>query len=72
MGFGSAGRRFSAISIVLALASVAIAPVVLGPLGILMGIIAVGKGDRYPGMLGVIASAALGVTGYYLAGAFIN
>ena len=63
------GRRFSVISLGLALASLAVAPVVLGPLGILMGTIAVGKGDRYLGMLGLTASATLGVTGYYLAGA---
>jgi len=66
------GRWFGGISIALALASLAVAPVVLGPLGILMGTIAVGKGDRYLGMLGVTASATLGVTGYYLAGALLS
>ena len=66
------GRRFSIISMVLAVASIAVAPVILGPLGILMGAAAVAKGDRHLGMLGVTASAALGVTGYYLAGALIN
>ena len=66
------GRWFGGISIALALASLAVAPVVLGPLGILMGTIAVGKGDRYLGMLGVTASATLGVTGYSLAGALLS
>ena len=66
------GRRFSIISMVLAVASIAVAPVILGPLGILMGAAAVAKGDRHLGMLGLTASAALGVTGYYLAGALIN
>lgn len=66
------GRRFSTISMGLALASVVVAPVVLGSLGILMGTIAVGKGDRYLGMLALTISATLGVTGYYLAGALMG
>lgn len=66
------GRWFSAVSLVMALASLAVAPIILGPLGILMGMIAVAKGDRYWGMLGVTASAVLGVTGYYLAGALLG
>ena len=66
------GRRFSIIGLLLALASLAVAPVILGPLGILMGTIAVAKGDRYLGMLGLTASAVLGITGYYLAGALLS
>ncbi len=66
------GRRFSMISMVMALASLVVAPAVFGPLGVLMGIAAVAKGDRYLGMLGVTASAVLSVTGYYLAGALLN
>ena len=66
------GRWFSSVSMAMALASLAVAPVVFGPLGILMGIIAVAKGDRYLGMLGLTASAALSVTGYYLAGALLS
>ena len=69
IGESSIGRRLSVISIALALASLAITPVILGPLGILMGVTAVAKGDRYLGMLGLTASAVFGVTGYYLAGA---
>ncbi|MDA0263960.1 MAG: hypothetical protein O2803_07360 [Chloroflexi bacterium] len=63
------GRWFSRISIALALASMAFAPVVFGPLGVLAGMVAVAKGDRYLGMLGVTTSAVLSVTGYYLTGA---
>ena len=66
------GRWFSAASMVMALVSLAVAPAVFGPLGVLMGIAAVAKGDRYLGMLGVTASAVLSVTGYYLAGALLN
>lgn len=66
------GRWFSAVSMVMALASLAVAPAVFGPLGVLMGITAVAKGERYLGMLGVTASAVLSVTGYYLAGALLN
>ena len=66
------GRWFSTVSMAMALASLAVAPVVFGPLGILMGIIAVAKGDRYLGMLGLMASASLSVTGYYIAGALVN
>ena len=65
------GRWFSSFSLVMAFASLAVAPVVLGPLGILTGMIAVCKGDRIRGMVGVTASATLGVTGYYLAGALL-
>ena len=67
-----AGRWFSLISMIMALASLAVAPAVFGPSGILLGIIAVAKGDRRLGMLGVTASAVLGVTGYYLAGAMLS
>ena len=67
-----AGRWSGSISLVMALVSLAVAPAVFGPLGIVLGIIAVAKGERYLGMLGVAASAALAVTGYYLAGALLN
>lgn len=63
------GRWFSAISFAMALVSLAVAPVVFGPLGILAGIAAVAKENRLGGMLGVIASVLLAVTGYYLTGA---
>ena len=60
------GRWFAALSIVLGLVAAAVAPVVFGPLGILMGMVAVYKGERYLGMLGLSASAVLAVTGYYI------
>ena len=66
------GRWFSVASMAVALASLVVAPAVLGPLGVLMGMAAVAKGDRYLGMLGVTASAVLAVTGYYLAGALLD
>ena len=72
VGQNKSGRRFAAASMVLALVALAVAPVVFGPLGILMGMVAVSKGERYLGMLGVVASAVLGVTGYDIAGALIS
>ena len=69
MGQNKSGRWFAAASMVLALVALAVAPVVFGTLGILMGMVAVSKGERYLGMLGLTASAALAVTGYYIAGA---
>lgn len=66
------GRWFGAGSIIMALVSLAVAPVVFGPLGVLMGAIAVANGERYLGMLGLTASAVLSVTGYYLALAMLG
>ena len=72
MGQKKSGRRFAVASMVLALVALAVAPVVFGPLGILMGMVAVSKGERYLGMLGLTASAVLAVTGYYVAGPLIG
>jgi len=72
VGQNKSGRRFAAASMVLALVALAVAPVVFGPLGILMGMVAVSKGERYLGMLGLTASTVLAVTGYYIAGALIG
>ena len=72
MGQHKSGRRFAAASMALALVALAVAPVVFGPLGILMGMVAVSKGERYLGMLGLTAGAVLAVTGYYVAGALIG
>ncbi len=52
--------------------ALAVAPVVFGPLGILMGMVAVSKGERYLGMSGLAASTVLTVTGYYIARALIG
>ncbi len=66
------GRLFFGASLAMALVSLAVAPGVFGALGILMGMAAVVKGERYLGMLGVVASAVFAVTGYYIAGALIS
>lgn len=68
MDLRRSARRFVVISMVSALVAVAVAPAVFGTLGILMGMVAVTKGERYLGMLEVTASAILGVTGYYIGG----
>ena len=52
MGQNKSGRRFAAASMVLALVALAVTPAVFGPLGILMGMVVVSKGERYLGMLG--------------------
>ena len=72
MGQNKSGRRFAAASMVLALVALAVAPVVFGPLGILMGMVAVSKGERYLGMSGLAASTVLTVIGYYIARALIG
>ena len=72
MGQNKPGRRFAAASMVLALVALAVAPAVFGPLGILMGMVVVSKGERYLSMLGLTASAILAATGYYIAGALIR
>ena len=63
------GRRFAVGSIVLAVLSMIVAPGICAMLGILLGVVAIAKGDRYLGMLGVVTSAVLGFTGYYIAAA---
>ena len=72
MGQNKPGRRFAAASMVLALVALVVTPAVFGPLGILMGMVVVSKGERYLGMSGLTASAILAVTGYYIAGALIR
>ena len=66
------GRWFFGASIAMALVSLAVAPGVFGTLGILMGMAAIVKGERYLGMVGVASSGVLAVTGYYLAGTLIG
>ena len=72
VGQNKSGFWFAAGSMIMALVSLAFAPGVFGTLGIVLGMIAVVKGERYLGMLGVIASAVLAFTGYYVAGALIG
>ncbi|MBM12677.1 MAG: hypothetical protein CL759_11430 [Chloroflexi bacterium] len=66
------GRKISGISLASALVALAVAPVVFGVLGVLLGAAGVAKGDRIGGMAGVVASAVLAVTGYYLAGEMLT
>lgn len=47
--------------------SIAAMPLVLGPVGVSLGVVAVAKNDRWGGAAGVTVSAACAVTGYYLA-----
>ena len=72
MSRSKSGRWFVGASLAMALVSLAVAPGVFGTLGILMGMTAVVKGERFLGMLGVVASAVLAVTGYYIAGAMVS
>jgi hypothetical protein len=69
VGSNKPSRRFAIGSIILAALSLLVAPGICAVLGILLGMVAISKGDRYLGMLGVVASAVLGFTGYYIAGA---
>ena len=60
-------KRIAIISLVCAVVTVFLAPVVFGPLGVLAGSVAVWKGDRWWGALGVSGSAVAAVVGYYFA-----
>ena len=61
------GRRWVIVSLVCAGLSLAFAPVVFGPLGVVAGAVAAWKGARWWGTAGVSGSAVAGVVGYYLA-----
>ena len=61
------GRRWVISSLVLAALSLAVAPVVFGPLGVVVGGVAVWKGARWWGTAGVSASFVAAVVGFYLA-----
>ena len=61
------GRWFGVASLLIALISLAVAPLIFGVLGIAVRMIAVAKGNQYLGMLGVVSSAVLGFSGYYFA-----
>ena len=66
------GRMWSRASLIVAVWSLFIAPAVLGPLGIAAGMVAVAKGDRWWGGLGVSGSAVAGVVGFYLAAGLVT
>jgi len=48
-GFGRPGRRWTTASLVSAGMSLAVAPVLFGPLGVAAGMMAIAKGDRWLG-----------------------
>ena len=56
----------------MAFISVAVAPLIFGVLGIILGMVAVVEGERYLGMLGVTDSAVLAFIGYYIALLLLN
>jgi len=47
-------------------------PLVLGLLGVVAGTVAVWKGARWRGTLGVSGSAVAGIVGYYLAAGLVT
>ncbi len=59
------GRRWVIASLVCAILSLAFAPVVFGPLGVVAGAVAVWKGARWWGTAGVSGSAVAGLVGSY-------
>lgn len=61
------GRRWAIGSLVCATLALAVAPVVFGTLGVIAGTVAVAKGARWRGSVGVSASAVAAVISYYLA-----
>ena len=57
------GRKWVLASLVCAALSLAVAPVVFGPLGVVAGSVAVSKGARWLGAAGVSGSAVAAVVG---------
>ena len=66
------GRMWARASLICAVWSLFIAPAVLGPLGVAAGMVAVAKGDRWWGGLGVSGSAVAAFTGYIWANGLIT
>lgn len=64
------GGRWAIGSLMCAALTLAVAPIVLGPLGVVAGALAVWKGARWRGTVGLSASAVAAVIGYYLAVGF--
>lgn len=61
------GRTLSVVSPAVGALSLLAAPAVFGLAGVLLGTVAIARGDKLGGMAAVGASAALAVTGFYLA-----
>ena len=66
------GRRWVIGSLVCATLALAVAPVVFGTLGVIAGTVAVAKGARWRGTVGVSASAVAAVIGFYLAAGLVT
>ncbi|MDA1129382.1 MAG: hypothetical protein O2913_11890 [Chloroflexi bacterium] len=66
------GRVWVRASLVCAVLSLFLAPVVFGPLGIVAGMVAIWKGDRWWGAAGASGSAVAAVVGFYWAGELIT
>ena len=66
------GRRWVISSLVYAALSLAFAPVVFAPLGVVAGTVAVWKGARWWGTAGLTGSAMAGVLGYFLAAGLVT
>ena len=68
----SPDRRWARASMICGVLSLFVAPVVLGPLGVAAGMVAVWKGDKRWGAAGVSGSSIAAVIGYYWAGGLIT
>jgi len=66
------GRLWARASLICAALSLFIAPVVFGPLSVATGMVAVAKGDKLWGALGVSGSAVAAVVGYSWADGLIT
>ena len=66
------GRMWARASLICAVWSLFVAPVVLGPIGVAAGCVAVAKGDKRWGAFAVSGSALAAVVGYYWAGGLIT
>ena len=60
-------RRWARASLICGVLSLFVTPAVLGPLGVAAGMVAVWKGDKWWGAVGVSGSAIAAVIGYWWA-----
>ena len=66
------GRMWARASLMCGAWSLFIAPAILGPLGVVAGMVAIAKGDKWWGGLGVSGSAVASVTGYLWASGLLT
>ena len=69
---GKPGRMWARASLICAVWSLFLAPLVFGLLGIAAGMVAIWKGDKWWGGLGVSGSAVAAVVGYWWAGGLVT